>query len=212
MRNTFLALIVACALLAGCSASPQENTALALPEVTVGVVGAIQPTGTVDLLAGYISEQRELASDEAVMAFDTRLMELLRAQSSPSRSFRFYPTSMTASTQDASGNRLSALQYWVEFGKAHDVELLIVPQILMWHELEGSSVGAVSTAEVDVNFYLVDVKNATLLQRSHFAEKQQSLSSNLLTAGTFFKRGGKWLTTQELSEEAVAKMIKEFGL
>lgn len=217
MRQLLLALFALSLLVTGCSrASDSKAPSVPLPEVTVGVVGATQPLGTTDLLAGYIPDSREEASDKDLIEFDTRLMVLLREHSGPSRTFRFLPagevflTGKNADTQ--SGSRASALQHWVNVGKAAGLELLIVPQILTWHQREGSAGGAVSSAEININFYLIDVTNGALLQRAHFAEKQQNLSSNLLNAGTFFKRGAKWLTAQELADEGVVKMIKEFGL
>lgn len=212
MRKTLLAFMAVCAIMVGCSASPTPNPVLALPEVTVGIVGATQPMGTVELLAGYIPEGRELASGKALLDFDTNLMSLVRTQGGATRTFRFIPADDAVKLPVASDKHLTALQHWIEVGRANNVELLIIPQILTWHELEGSSAGAVSSAEVGLSFFLVDAKNGALLQRSYFAEKQQNLSSNLLSAGTFFKRGAKWLTAQELADEAVVKMIKEFGL
>ena len=65
-----------------------------------------------------------------------------------------------------------------------------------------------------MDFYLIDVREpeGALVARSHFKEKQVGLSDNLMNFDTFFKRGAKWVTTQELSHEAMDKMIKEFGL
>lgn len=213
MRQLLLALFAVSLLATGCSrATDSKAPIVPLPEVTVGVVGATQPMGTTDLLAGYIPDGREEASDKALVEFDTQLMVLLREHSGASRTFRFIPAGEVFPTAKQAGNRVTALQHWVNVGKAAGLELLIVPQILTWHNREGSAGGAVSSAEININFYLIDVTNGTLLQRSHFAEKQESLSSNLLNAGTFFKRGAKWLTAQELADEGVVKMVKEFGL
>lgn len=211
MRRTLLAFVAMCVLIAGCSQKPVANPALALPEVTVGIVGATQPLSTADLLAGYIPEPRELATEKALSAFDSSMMNLVRSQGNASRTFRFIPVE-TGKLPDAGEKHPSALQNWIQVARKNNVDLIIVPQILTWHELEGSAAGAVSSADVTLNFFLIDAKNGALLQRSHFAEKQRSLSSDLLSAGTFFKRGAKWLTAQELAEEGVVKMIKEFGL
>ena len=50
------------------------------------------------------------------------------------------------------------------------------------------------------------------MARSHFKEKQVGLSDNLMNFNTFIKRGGKWVSTEELAQEGMDKMIKEFGL
>lgn len=212
IRSLFVSLMCVLALGAVTGCQPSTSTAVPLPDVKVGLAGVSQPTGTSDLLAGYIDERRELASDDALMAFNQQMLSLVKQHSQRMVMPVSAGPGVDPSAARAAG-RNSALAYWVETGKKAGVDLLIVPQILTWHEREGSAGGAVSTAEIDVNYYLIDVKGeGNLLQRSHFAEKQQSLANNLLGVDTFIKRGGKWLTAQELANESVLKMVREFGL
>ena len=89
---------------------------------------------------------------------------------------------------------------------------VVTPASLPWRSCQGSEAGVTTAAEVNVNFYLIDTAEGVLLQRSHFEEKQKGLAENLLTMPAFIKRGGKWVTAQDLASEAVSKMIKEFGL
>ncbi|GHV55345.1 hypothetical protein FACS1894206_09640 [Deltaproteobacteria bacterium] len=58
----------------------------------------------------------------------------------------------------------------------------------------------------------MDIKNATLTSRSHFDETQAALADNLLDAGKFFARGGKWITATELAREGMVKAVKDLGL
>lgn len=198
--------------LAGCASKAQRPSA-PLAGVSVGIVGVVQPKGTTDLLAGYIPEARELASPQAMLDFDTDLLDRVRAQADSARKIVPLPgVSGVNPSSDRVAGRNTALQHWVQVGRKAGVELLIVPQILDWHEREGSSAGVISSAAVDVQFYLIDVEEGVLLNRSVFREKQQSLSSDLLHAGTFFKRGGKWITARQLAGEGIDKMITEFGL
>ena len=204
-----LVLLVA---LAGCATKAQRPSA-PLAGVSVGIVGVVQPMGTTDLLAGYIPENRELASPQAVLDFDTDLLDKVRAKADGSRKIMPLPGVKGVNpSSDRVAGRNTALQHWVKVGRKAGVELLIVPQILDWHEREGSSAGVISSAAVDVQFYLINVKEGVLLNRSVFREKQQSLSGDLLHAKTFFKRGGKWITARQLAGEGMDKMITEFGL
>ena len=166
-------LAVSISLLAACQKTTPSTPDL--PDLKVGVVGVEQPKGTTDLLAGFIPEDRVLASDQAVATFNEELMKLL---------------------------------------KTMGVDLLIVPQILDWRERAGSSAGVTTSAAVNMDFYLIDVREpgGALVSRSHFKEKQVGLSDNLMNFDTFLKRGAKWLTAQELAMEGMQKMIKEFGL
>ncbi len=207
-----LCMALAIMVLAGCATEKIQPVA-PLSAVSVGIVGAIQPMGTTDLLAGYIPEGRELAPSEALIAFDDSLLDQVKAQADKARTIVPIPSAKGVNpSQPRSAERNTALTHWVAVGKKANVELIIVPQILNWHERQGSNAGVVSSAEVDVQFYLIDTVNATLVSRSVYREKQQSLAGNLLDAKTFFKRGGKWVTAQQLADEGIAKMIQEFGL
>lgn len=199
-------LLVPLALMSGCSKTTPNTPEL--PDLKVGVVGVTQPMGTTDLLAGFIPDNRVLASPKAISAFNEDLMKLLRTQTH--RTYVFIPQAGGADPSERGG----ALAYWSKVGKKMGVDLLIVPQILDWQERAGSNAGVTTSAAVNIDFYLVDVREGTgaLISRSHFKEKQVGLSDNLMNFDTFIKRGAKWVTAGELSAEAMQKMIKEFGL
>ena len=60
---------------------------------------------------------------------------------------------------------------------------------------------------------LIDArKPATLLHRAHFAEEQKSLVNDLTQIGSFFRRGGKWISALELAGEGMDKAVEELGL
>ena len=193
----------------------QKNTPAApeLPDLTIGVIGVTQPMGTTDLLAGFIPDDRVLASPKALSEFNEALMKTLRTETR--RTYTFIPYAQGADPTEArTAGRNGALAYWTRVGKEMMVDLLIVPQILDWRERVGGKAGVTSSAAVNMDFYLIDVRGpeGTLVSRSHFREKQIGLSDNLMNFDTFLKRGGKWVSTQELALEGVDKMIREFGL
>lgn len=203
-------LLLQLALLAGCQ---QNQRAVAdLPPLKIGVASVTQPKGTTDLLAGYIPEGRVLASPEALAAFDVAVMDRLR--SSTKRTFDFIPHGTGVDpTAPRSAKTNSALAYWVGVAKANNVELLIVPQILDWQERQGGPAGVSTSAAVNMDFFLIDARDeGQLVTRSHFSEKQVGLSNDLTKIGTFFKRGGKWLSAQDMALEATEQMVREFGL
>jgi hypothetical protein len=57
----------------------------------------------------------------------------------------------------------------------------------------------------------VDVKGEALAGRFHFDETQRSLTENLLEAGKFVKRGGKWITAANC-RRGHRKGVEELGL
>ncbi|MEG1610724.1 MAG: nucleoid-structuring protein H-NS [Bilophila sp.] len=207
----FAVFVLQLALLCAC----QKNTppSPVLPTLSVGVVGVTQPTGTTDLLAGFIPENRVLATPKALTSLNEAIMGMLKAETK--RTYRFISEgSGVDPTLSRSAGHNGALAHWVQVGRDAKVDLLIVPQLLNWHERAGSGAGVTTAAEVNIDFFLIDVreKDGELLSRSHFKEKQVGLSDNFMNFDTFIKRGGKWLSAQDLALEAVQKMIKEFGL
>ena len=92
-------------------------------------------------------------------------------------------------------------------------DMIIVPQIITLQERVGGKAGVVSAAAVNEDFYLIDARDpATLIMRTHFAEEQKPLASDLTKIGAFFRRGGSWITAQELAAEGMDKAVEEFGL
>ena len=193
-------LAVSISLLAACQKTTPSTPDL--PDLKVGVVGVEQPKGTTDLLAGFIPEDRVLASDQAVATFNEELMKLLKTTTH--RSYVFIPKAGGADPRERNG----ALAHWAKIGKDMGVDLLIVPQILDWRERAGSSAGVTTSAAVNMDFYLIDVREpgGALVSRSHFKEKQVGLSDNLMNFDTFLKRGAKWLTAQELAMEGMQEV------
>ena len=93
------------------------------------------------------------------------------------------------------------------------MDLLIVPMVIDWHEREGSNAGVTTSAAITTDIFLIDTRGqGNLLQRSFYREKQTGLASNLLNITTFAKRGARWVTAEELAQEAMQKALQEFGL
>ena len=207
-----IAMLTCLSLLAACS-QPQRAQS-PLPEVSVGVAAFFQPTRTVELMAGYIPENQGLIDPESLLRIDTNLRTAL---GQTARSFTFF-NPLTMDQEKSKGvaehlHRRSALSFWAEVGRREGVDLLIVPTIVDWNERRGGDAGVTHPAGVIVDIFLIDCRgDGNLLQRSHFNEKQASLANNLLNVGTFFKRGGRWITAEQLTQEAIEKAIQEFGL
>ena len=203
------ALLLCCTLF-GCQQTPRA--AADLPPLAIGVVSAIQPMGTTDLMAGFIPEGRVLASADALASFDTALADKLRTDTK--RTYTFIPAGEgtdPSAPRTAGGN--TALDHWTAVATEHGLDLIIVPQILDWNERHGGAAGVTTSAAVNMDFFLIDAREeGQLINRSHYNEKQIGLSDNLMNFSMFVKRGAKWLTAQDLAMEAADKMIREFGL
>lgn len=96
-------LAVSISLLAACQKTTPSTPDL--PDLKVGVVGVEQPKGTTDLLAGFIPEDRVLASDQAVATFNEELMKLLKTTTH--RSYVFIPKAGGADPRERNGALVS---------------------------------------------------------------------------------------------------------
>ncbi len=200
-------LILSLCALTACQQAKSPVTPL--PELRIGVAPFTQPSATTELLAGFIPEVQGAIPTDSLAQLDSYLADALRGTT---RTYSFI--GMPATKLEKTGGRsLSALARWVEIGRKEGVDLLIVPMVINWQQRDGGNMGVRTSAEVMSDIFLIDVRGeGNLVKRSHFNEKQISLTDNMLNLGTFVRRGGRWLTAEELTQEAIARAVREFGL
>lgn len=209
MRLSLIVMVFAGLLFAGCQKA--QRGPAPLPALKIGVTEFTQPTTTVDLMAGYIPEDQHKVSTEVQLDLGQAFAEELKKGTT--RAFTYVRSNAkgidTAAHKPGQGQ---ALVYWTELGRAAGVDLLVVPQVIDMVEREGGDAGVVTPARVTLDFYLIDVREGSLVARSRFDERQTGLADNMLDMPKFLSRGGKWLTALDLSREGMRKAIKEFGL
>jgi len=227
MRSKSLAYLVVAlvgfSLLAGCvrrtapagrpasAATDAATSAVAFLDKTFIVAPFTIPATDADLLSGYLPTSR--AVPEMVPAHLDAVLDQALAGSK----HNFAPAKMaascakTASRGDESG-RLATMHYWQNVGKCAGADYVLVPMVIDWHERVGSEIGSTNPASVNMILYLVDVRTGGIVKAFHFDETQQSLSANLLDAGKFVSRHGRWLTAIELTQEGLKQGLTELGL
>ena len=206
----FLLVLCSLCLLAGCQKAPEQQR-LIMPDLVVAVAPFTQPTQTTELLSGFIPEDQQKISEQTLAQLD----DLFRGKLDRSKHPYVFLSDADIRgdmARDARGRR-SALVTWAERAREAGADMIIVPQIITLQERVGGKAGVVSAAAVNEDFYLIDARDpATLVMRTHFAEEQKPLASDLTTIGAFFRRGGSWITAQELAAEGMDKAVEEFGL
>ncbi|MDE7241794.1 hypothetical protein [Desulfovibrio sp.] len=178
----------------------------------ISVAPFTQPLHPGQLIVGQIPEPQGRIPHDALVALDRELREVLITGTN--RQYTFIPRqNLPADLTNAhSTGQPGALPRWVAYGRQHGAQYLLIPQVLDWHEREGSSAGVTQSAHVRVEFFLVNVAGGELGPRSIFEEKQVGLTENLLTVGEFFKRKGAWVSAQELAVDGMKKAVKDLGL
>lgn len=213
IRTTALLVLLAVCLAAGLGACRQRAVPVQGPEGALGVAGFFQPLGSRDMLAGYLPENASPVELKVLSALDASMEEILAADGVSAHmgaaAVRQCQEQIVAS---GAGSRGNALDHWLAVGRCADVDWLLVPQVTYWRERDGSELSVGEAASVTLDLFLVDVRGEGLGGRYHFEETQLSLTENILDAGKFVRRGGRWITALELAREGVARGLKEFGL
>ena len=206
----FLLVLCSLCLLAGCQKAPEQQR-LIMPDLVVAVAPFTQPTQTTELLSGFIPEDQQKISDQTLAQLD----DLFRGKLDRSKHPYVFLSNADIRgdmARDERGRR-SALVTWAERARKAGADMIIVPQIITMQERVGGKAGVVTAAAGNEDFYLIDAREpATLVMRTHFAEEQKPLANDLTKIGAFFRRGGSWLTAQELAAEGMDKAVEEFGL
>ena len=81
--------------------------------------------------------------------------------------------------------------------------------IFRYAERVGSAWGARKPASVAFAVFLFDGRGR-LLWRGKFDETQEALSENVLKLGSFVRRGGRWLTAEQLAADGVGLTLLTF--
>ncbi len=209
-----LLLILALFVLAtGCQKQTPPPRDLTVAK-TLGVAPFSNPQHAWELLAGCDPSMCNIVKPEVLLKLNQALAAELEAGG---RSY--VPRSVvrgcqeTSKVEDLPGSpQAQALQYWLGVGSCAGVDYLLVPQLMFYRERAGGDWGVSEPASVIMYVFLLDVKNQGIARRFSFDETQAALSDNLLDAGTFFKRGGKWITAEQMAAEAIKEAVRELGL
>lgn len=210
-----LLLILTATGLYACSRQPRgtaEIPRLLPTSYRIAVAPFTQPRNPYHLISGQIPENQGLIAHDELLALDRSLKNVLLSDTK--RAYDFIPRkNLPVNWSEArSAGQPGALGRWLAYGKQEGAEYLLIPQILDWHEREGSEAGVTSSAHIRVEFYLLNIAREGVQDRSIFEEKQVGLIDNLLTVGEFVKRRGQWVTAQELTVDGMRKAIKDLGL
>lgn len=210
---SLLSLILVAGLVLAACATPRQAP-LPVGSLKLGVADFTQPRTASDMLAGYAPEDAPQVDKKVLNEADALFATVLASKSKNSFKSKESAQHCAKVVREQGGrtNNQAALRYWSAIGRCMGVDLLVVPQLYDWRERDGSAIGAASPARVVMDIFVLDVRNEALISRLRFDETQSALSTNLLEADKFFKRGGKWITAHDLAQEGMEKAVKDLGL
>ena len=214
--NILLLIILSLVMVLGaCSKRPRSTADVPRnlsATYTITVAPFTQPVNASQLIMGRIPEDQGRIPEDMLTALDMRLRHVLTTQTNRQYKFIGQRSLPQNTTSFHSSEQPQALPLWVAYGKKQGAQLLLIPQVLDWHEREGSKAGVTQSAHVRVEFFLLRVDTGSIMDRSVFEEKQAGLAENLLNMGSFLKRKGQWVTAEELTVDGMSKAVKDLGL
>jgi hypothetical protein len=218
MKRLFLYILAAIGslmILGGCQ-TKSDLVKLPRPVGKLAVAGFTNPMFNYELLAGYLAHEGHPVDKKVINELDQKLVRTLSKHGVTG----FARPAITKQCQEIEvfenmgSQREAAFSYWINVGKCMSADYLLVPQVLFWQPHRGMKKPNynVQPASVVIDLYLIDVNNKRIVRRIHYDETQTPLTENMLDAGKFFKRGGKWVSAMELADEALESGLMELGL
>jgi hypothetical protein len=106
--------------------------------------------------------------------------------------------------------RMSQRSLLVGMGKRLQADAVISGTIYRFRQRMGTTLSVDTPASVAFCIHLTRVADGHLIWVRHFDETQRSLSEDLFKLRTFVKRGGGWLTAEELAVFGLHKAMASF--
>ncbi len=105
------------------------------------------------------------------------------------------------------GQRLERLS---QNGRRLGADAVMAGHVYRFQERVGGGFSAESPASVAFDIYLIDCRQPRVLWSAVYDYTQQALSDNLFGMGAFFRRGGRWVTAEELATAAMDHIFDDF--
>ncbi len=112
--------------------------------------------------------------------------------------------------EPVAGQRVQRIAAVQEFGRQQKADSVFCAYVYAFRERVGSAYGVDLPAMVIFELNLVSVATGSILWQAHYSETQKPLSENAFQIGKFFKRKGRWITAEEMADEALEKCIRSF--
>lgn len=145
---------------------------------------------------------------------DRLLTDLLVGALQRRTAFQTVPSREAAAVMDAlksSGDsQRPLLKLLAQTGRTLKADMVFQGYLYRFKDRVGANYSAESAASVAFDVYLIDCVEQKLVWSGYFDQTQQALTDDLRYIGSFFNRGGRWITAEEMATTAMDDMFKEF--
>ncbi len=200
-RTGFILLMLIGAAMTGCgpkyieSSTPAELEKHSVQEVGL-VPFIVQPQTTGELRSGAVGEDAaKIITDQFYSKLTARHITVIRWEGPE------------PAPSDGEIEPLSDLQRAKQIGKRLNTSTVLLGSVTTFVEREGSALGIRKPASVGFTVQLIHAEDGHLLWKAGYHETQKSLMEDISAFRLFFRRGSRWLTAAELSEDGVEQLM-----
>ena len=108
------------------------------------------------------------------------------------------------------GKELSELAMVVRVGQELGAEAVVGGKIYRFIDRDGTDYSVKSSASVAFDVFLIRVEDSRPIWSGRFDESQRSLTENLFDISAFMKRGGRWVTAEEMAIDGLNDLLETF--
>ncbi|HUK55453.1 MAG TPA: hypothetical protein VLY20_02205 [Nitrospiria bacterium] len=202
IRTTgFFLILLLGAALAGCGAKyiqsllPAELEKHSIQEVGL-IPFIVEPQSTGEIRSGRVED------DGAQMITDQFYQKLIERHVTVIRWGNQAPL-----PSDGGAAPLSDLERAEQIGKILKTSTVLFGSVTTFTEREGDAYGIRKPASVGFTVQLIHPEDGHLLWKASYNETQKSLMEDISAFHLFFRRGGRWLTAAELSDDGVEQLM-----
>jgi hypothetical protein len=98
----------------------------------------------------------------------------------------------------------------LQMGQKLGADAVVSGKIFRFQQRVGTSYSVETPASVAFSMYLLRVADGDMIWAGNFDETQRPLSDDLLQISTWAKRGGRFLTAEELAHSGLTKVMAAF--
>jgi hypothetical protein len=120
------------------------------------------------------------------------------------------PASVPEGVADSPGDEGNRLEQLSQYGRRLGADAVFAGHVYRFQERVGAGFSAQSPASVAFDIYLIDCRQPRVLWSAFYSYTQEALSENLGGMGNFFRRGGRWVTAEELAVAAMEDIFADF--
>jgi hypothetical protein len=140
------------------------------------------------------------------------LTRLLQQKMEPSKAFQVIPLEVVEgvlSHLEKTTLEEKPVQSSLRIGKELEANFVMVGFVFRFEQRVGSAAGVEKPASVGFDVHLLRLRDGKVVWTGKFDETQRPLSEDMRKIGSFLRRGGVWLTAEELASDGMSEILKK---